>query len=80
MENDKKMKPEEEIERFFSRYSIEDRKYIERSSEYRLAIKRGKTVTALEIASVLLSNSLHPREQDRDIRRIFKKEFPEISN
>lgn len=73
------MKPDEEIERFFLKYSIEGRKYVERSWEYQFAIKRGKTITALEIASVLLSN-LHPREQDRDIGRIFKKEFPETSN
>lgn len=74
------MKPDEEIEQFFSKYSIEDRKYVERSSEYQFAINRGKNITALEIASVLLSYEMHPREQDRDIRRIFKKEFPEISN
>jgi hypothetical protein len=49
------MTPEEEIERFFSVYPKDWRKWVELSEEYQLAIKRGNTTAALEIAAVILN-------------------------
>ena len=66
-----------EIERFFALYSAKQRKWVEISSEYQIAVKRGKTITALEIAAVIVS-SQDPGQCRRDVRLIFKKEFPEI--
>jgi hypothetical protein len=76
----KGMISEAEIERFFAAHSIKQRKWVERSSEYQFALKRGKTVTALEIASVVISylDSGDYNQMRYDIKRILKKEFPEI--
>ena len=72
--------PRLEIEKFFSAYRNEERKWVEDSPEYQLAIKRGKITTALEIASVLIAyfDSGNHSQKKKDIKRIFKKEFPEI--
>jgi len=69
---------EAEIERFFAVYPDKLRKRVERSSEYQFALKRGKTVTALEIASVVISyfDSGDYNQMRYDITRILKKEFP----
>jgi hypothetical protein len=74
------MKPNNELERFFSAYPPHFRKRAENSSEYQYAIEKGKITTALEIASVIMSDSPDYYEKKRDIQRILKKEFPEISN
>jgi hypothetical protein len=73
------MKPEDEIERFFSAYPEHLRKNVERSWEYQLALKNGKITTALEIAAVMVTGQSHS-EIKQGAAIIFKKEFPEISN
>jgi hypothetical protein len=78
--NQDKHVSEAEIGRFFAAYSDKQRKWVERSSEYQMALKRGKTGTALEIASVVISyfDSGDYNQMRYDIKRIFKKEFPKI--
>src|ERR1700685_3042259 len=71
---------EVEIGRFFAAYSDKQRKWVERSSEYQFALKHGKTVTALKIASVVISylDSGDYNQMKYDIKQILKREFPKI--
>jgi len=61
-------------------YSARSREWVESYPEYQFALKRGKITKALEIAAVILSDMFKSHERKRDIDRIMKKEFPEISN
>ena len=74
------MTNESDIERFFAAYSIKERKWVEKSSEYQIAVKLGETTAAPEIAAVVISyfHSPNYRQMKRDMALILKKEFPEI--
>ncbi|MEI9863554.1 MAG: hypothetical protein WDN00_03160 [Limisphaerales bacterium] len=74
------MTQKEEVDRFFAGYSERDKELVEFRQEYHYALKKGKTTTALEIAAIAITDSLTLKEIERDIERIMKKEFPEISN
>jgi hypothetical protein len=74
------MTPEEEIERFFASYHEGARTRVEGRWQYKYALKHGKITTALEIAAVMLSDYWDRKEEQRNITRIFKKEFPEVEN
>ena len=68
------MNPEDELERFFKDFSQRDRKYVEGWSEYQNAIKAGRIITAIEVASVILLN----QQGAKEIMAALRKHFPDL--